>query len=564
MNRDEIRDKFSPLLDGELSPEERAEVEQALSEDADLLRELDGLKRVDDLYRALPRAAAPDGFEEGVKEKLRSKVRTFSGAPRRLRRLAPALAAAVVLVSAVTLVWFQTQSGRLGAFDVASQRSLKQALEAPETRAAGQRLEAPKSSPPAGLVAGTEATESSRSDGTRLEAMAGAPASGVEYSAKATADAMAPAEAGLESVGAIAPQRESVDMQFDDFDFSNQVASASTRRDGASEPSVSDTAPGRATGERMEAGAGAGPAIPRREAGISDAAQTAMPERKLAELFASEPDRLYARTPAASPPPLMPSAAPIETAPTGLERAAKPLDLSKDSGSTITGQQTRAEVGVVMQEEEEEHRNMHVGRAPQPAPAASKTQVAAAFRDESAPSTLTPEESALDSAVISAALEDFIRAEDVWPAGKKEGKSVLLVDAISEGAGGFLSEGQIEADLMHADWRLSDELLESLRTRNSTKVTLRSLALGTAARIVDLRTPFDSVIRPERWTRVEQTYPDALAAVYLWLPGYSEDKSQAVVRFHFDPTSHGATATYLVVKEGDSWKVKERKLAYYA
>jgi hypothetical protein len=93
---------------------------------------------------------------------------------------------------------------------------------------------------------------------------------------------------------------------------------------------------------------------------------------------------------------------------------------------------------------------------------------------------------------------------------------------------------------------------------------LRSLALGTAARIVDLRTPFDSVIRPERWTRVEQTYPDALAAVYLWLPGYSEDKSQAVVRFHFDPTSHGATATYLVVKEGDSWKVKERKLAYYA
>ncbi|HRK35215.1 MAG TPA: hypothetical protein PLJ47_11530, partial [Candidatus Hydrogenedentes bacterium] len=71
MNRDEIRDQFSPLLDGELAADERAEIEAMLSQDAELLRELDSLKRVDDLYRALPRPQTPDNFESAVSERIR-------------------------------------------------------------------------------------------------------------------------------------------------------------------------------------------------------------------------------------------------------------------------------------------------------------------------------------------------------------------------------------------------------------------------------------------------------------------------------------------------------------
>jgi hypothetical protein len=96
MNRDEIRERFSPLLDGELGPEERAEVEAALSEDAELLRELDALKRVDQLYANLPPLAAPDGFEDGVRSALRPATTPFVRAVH--RRLWPMLAAAAVFL----------------------------------------------------------------------------------------------------------------------------------------------------------------------------------------------------------------------------------------------------------------------------------------------------------------------------------------------------------------------------------------------------------------------------------------------------------------------------------
>jgi hypothetical protein len=96
MNRDEIRERFSPLLDGELGPEERAEVEAALSEDAELLRELDALKRVDQLYANLPPLTAPDGFEDGVRSALRPATTPFVRAVH--RRLWPMLAAAAVFL----------------------------------------------------------------------------------------------------------------------------------------------------------------------------------------------------------------------------------------------------------------------------------------------------------------------------------------------------------------------------------------------------------------------------------------------------------------------------------
>ncbi len=85
MDRDEIRERFSPLLDGELSPEERAEVEAALSDDAELLRELDALKRVDQLYANLPPEKAPEGFEDGVRSALSPNTLQFTRA-RFMRR----------------------------------------------------------------------------------------------------------------------------------------------------------------------------------------------------------------------------------------------------------------------------------------------------------------------------------------------------------------------------------------------------------------------------------------------------------------------------------------------
>lgn len=106
MNKDDIREQFSPLLDGELTAEERLDVESQLALESDLLRELDGLKRVDDLYRGLPRVTAPENFESRVWDTLQPKVFRF---PRPLRdklRLWPLAASAagfVVIIGAAYL-----------------------------------------------------------------------------------------------------------------------------------------------------------------------------------------------------------------------------------------------------------------------------------------------------------------------------------------------------------------------------------------------------------------------------------------------------------------------------
>ncbi len=118
MESEEIREEFSPLLDGELPPEQREIVEARLAEDADLLRELEGLKRVDDLFRKLPSQHTPPDFEERVQTALRPKVLRLSRGRLTPRRLWPTLAAAMLLlVSGAALVMMSQNRGR---FDMAS------------------------------------------------------------------------------------------------------------------------------------------------------------------------------------------------------------------------------------------------------------------------------------------------------------------------------------------------------------------------------------------------------------------------------------------------------------
>jgi len=109
MNCADVRHEFSALLDGELTPETRAAVEAHLSECSDCLRELDKIKPVDALYRALPRQQAPDDFEKrvrtsgdfpGTTTEEKPTVIQFRSREQRVaaHRVWPLLAAATVLV----------------------------------------------------------------------------------------------------------------------------------------------------------------------------------------------------------------------------------------------------------------------------------------------------------------------------------------------------------------------------------------------------------------------------------------------------------------------------------
>ena len=77
MDCEEARNEFSALLDGELTPDARDAVEAHLALCADCLREVDGLKRVDTLYRGLPAQTAPPRFEDRVAKAIRPSIFTL-------------------------------------------------------------------------------------------------------------------------------------------------------------------------------------------------------------------------------------------------------------------------------------------------------------------------------------------------------------------------------------------------------------------------------------------------------------------------------------------------------
>jgi len=106
-----MREDFSALLDGELEPFQRTEIEEHLSECSECLRVLGGMKKVDDLYRALEPAAAPADFEERLKQRLQPRVRLFTARKTAVRRIWPLAAAAGLLaVLSVFLMRMQTPS----------------------------------------------------------------------------------------------------------------------------------------------------------------------------------------------------------------------------------------------------------------------------------------------------------------------------------------------------------------------------------------------------------------------------------------------------------------------
>jgi len=106
--KEALRREFSALLDNELDPESRATVEAELAEDAELLRELEAMKKVDALYRALPRHAAPEGFEARVHAALAENVVPISRFRNPGKWLAPVLAFAATLLI-ISGVFFQVQ-----------------------------------------------------------------------------------------------------------------------------------------------------------------------------------------------------------------------------------------------------------------------------------------------------------------------------------------------------------------------------------------------------------------------------------------------------------------------
>jgi hypothetical protein len=141
MDEKDIREQFSPLLDGELSAEEREQLEGELSQSAELLRDLDTFKRVDELYRQLERQPAPAGFAQSVRRALRPRVLRFGSSRLQRRRLWPFVAAAAMLAvtSGLLMLHYRELARPISSSSSSSRvllsRASKQDLTQPMSRA---------------------------------------------------------------------------------------------------------------------------------------------------------------------------------------------------------------------------------------------------------------------------------------------------------------------------------------------------------------------------------------------------------------------------------------------
>lgn len=116
-----MKQEFSALLDGELTPEKRAAIEAHLAESAEDLRELDGYKRVDALFRGLPREEAPEELEKRLETELRRGPLQFTARRLHQRQVWPLLsAAAMFLLVCGTALYFSIGGPESPSYEVAS------------------------------------------------------------------------------------------------------------------------------------------------------------------------------------------------------------------------------------------------------------------------------------------------------------------------------------------------------------------------------------------------------------------------------------------------------------
>lgn len=154
-----------------------------------------------------------------------------------------------------------------------------------------------------------------------------------------------------------------------------------------------------------------------------------------------------------------------------------------------------------------------------------------------------------DVAVLYATFKHFAEHEH-WLSGHPPEATMLVVHTETNGKYPFVLARPRENYL-------------NLVSRNAEKTSLRGLPFGKGVIVED-----PNNFRPLHFgfqDQVQKKYPHIKRScyVYLWLPGYSNDRKTAVVRFRFGPNAHGAAATYLLRNDNGLWIVASYDLAYF-
>lgn len=148
-------------------------------------------------------------------------------------------------------------------------------------------------------------------------------------------------------------------------------------------------------------------------------------------------------------------------------------------------------------------------------------------------------------------------------------EATIVLHAYTPEKTGFLQSGQIRGEIDKRELPTGAE--SDMRRRNTpanakansyeaVKASYTNLTFSAPIVVSDL-----TDIWKGRWsdTLFKKAHPQARGWLKAYLPGYSKDGSQAMIRASVGPTEHSAMLTAVLEKSGDKWVVVWHYIAYF-
>jgi hypothetical protein len=166
-----------------------------------------------------------------------------------------------------------------------------------------------------------------------------------------------------------------------------------------------------------------------------------------------------------------------------------------------------------------------------------------------------------DGIVLNAVLQDLPTVDEFRRTGSLGAKERIIVWDRTAGSSWYVTPQQVSSEVRN-DRAVPSGLFEELQSRNHRSLPMKDFRPDDPRFKLAAR---DETPKERRWRdEFEEKHPDASAWVWFWLPAYSSDGRQVLVRFSFGPTAHGACGTYVLEKKSGRWTVTWRKLSFYA
>jgi hypothetical protein len=164
-----------------------------------------------------------------------------------------------------------------------------------------------------------------------------------------------------------------------------------------------------------------------------------------------------------------------------------------------------------------------------------------------------------DSAVLEATVQHLLEHAQSFSVYTSHEAPAIIVQPWSLDDTLITASG-LKAGLLDEQWADISTLVAPLRSRNAASIRIDGLlSASSLVRVEEVHVPRGF---PDPWQKFGETYPDVRCFVSLSLPGYSELRTAAVVRFVVAPTAHGATGTCYLEEGREGWAVVWMDVAY--